>query len=143
MDEQMLKALNDLKARVSHLEQLELITGGAWVIYSSTSTKTGWGSYDAGYPDIYYRVIDNLVFLWFRIEGVSDSTSTSITLPYAVNADIAAIGLCRIMDNGTWATGFFAATAGTSTLNFYATVAGGGWTNSGNKRIQGWLIYKK
>lgn len=138
----LVESLSDLRKRVDDLERLETFSSLPWTNYSGVSVITGWGSYDGGYPKIYYRTIEDLVYLWFRIEGVSDSTSTSFTLPYAVNSNIALIDVCRIMNNGTFATGIYSAAAGSATLNLYATVGGGAWTASGNKRIVGRLIYK-
>jgi len=139
--EQMWLEIERLKKR---LESLETMEGVASVIdYSSTSTIVGWSAYDGGYPDIFYSTHGKLVFVVFRIEGTSDNTAVTFTLPYNNGGNIGALNVYRAMDNGTWGTGVFSLPTGSNIVSLFSSPAGAAWTASGNKRIQGQFFYYK
>jgi len=83
--------------------------------------------------------------VWFDIRGTSNSTSTSITLPVALNSNLglvaSAIGW---LDNGIGGAdaGQASVSGGASTLNMYKDNAGTAWTNSGTKIVYGCFIYE-
>lgn len=139
--EKLVQDIGNLRTRLEVLETQEGVT--LLTDYSSTSTIVGWSAYDSGYPDIFYTTHGNLVIVWFRIEGTSNATGTSFTLPFANSASVASIGTCRIRDNGTFAFGIMTLAASASIVNLYPTAAGGSWTNSGSKWIQGMIAYHR
>jgi len=112
-----------------------------WTDYSATSTITGWTTFTT--KKIYYKKIGRLVHVVFDIAGTSNSTSTSFTLPDN-NADVIARILMVVTDNGAAQAGNAAMAVGANTVACrvgYGT-AGGSWTNSGTKQVQGILVYR-
>lgn len=115
----------------------------AFTDYSATSTIVGWSSYTT--KQIYYKVIDDLVFVNVALSGTSNSTSVTFTLPYAaatgslVRADAAA------SDNGTNLTtpAKMALNEASSTVTVTKDMASGAWTGSGTKTVTGQFFYIK
>lgn len=110
----------------------------AWTNYFSSATKVGWSSYTAS--NMYYKKVGNLVFVTFEISGTSNSTSTTVTLPHAVNKAIDFT--LRVQNNGTFTHGTGVVSAGGSTVTFYRTPGGAGWTASGTKSLYGQFFYE-
>ena len=117
---------------------------GVWADYSATSTIVGWSSFTQ--KSIYLKKIGKIVFVAFRFEGTSDSTSTTFTLPYtAINATCHFGGaLVNAQDNSVTLTTASRAVllANTSTVLCFSDMSGGAWTASNNKVIQGSLWYE-
>lgn len=122
-------------------------TGAAWedvtevglTDYSSTSTVVGWAA--GATKEIFYARQGNRVDVWVNLSGTSDSTSTTITLPFACNGSIQLVDVIRIRDNGTWGTGILVLSTSSSTVTFYKTTAAATWTASGTKTVQGQFTY--
>lgn len=115
----------------------------AWTDYGATSTIVGWTSFT--YKIIEYKVIGKLVFVSFRIYGVSNSTISTITLPYPTASNyVVPFVLGITLDNGTSAAtpgrGILNATG--STITFYKDTATTLWTDSGNKLVSGQFFYE-
>jgi hypothetical protein len=113
----------------------------SWVDYASSSTITGWSSTTT--EKIWYKKRGNIIFVRYRIEGTSDSVSTSFTLPNANGADIQVREFFRGFDNGgspsVWAMRM---TVSSSTVTFYAANDySTAWTASGTKAIMGSFWY--
>lgn len=115
----------------------------AWTDYSSTSTITGWVSRTT--TKIYYKKIGKTVLVQFYLEGTSNATTVSFTLPFSQQANVAidmAGGACQ--DNGSWqATPCeISLAASASTVNVYKAVPSVAWTNTGTKTAIGMFFYE-
>lgn len=120
-----------------------------WTDYAGTSTITGWSSFTSGRKLIYYKKIGKIVFISFLLEGTSNSTAVSFTLPYTA-ADLEGTGLLEfgstgtsIQDNGVVLT---VATrirldGATNTVYMYTNMGTAGWTASGTKSVRGSFWY--
>lgn len=114
--------------------------GGAPLDYFSSSTKVGWSSPTG---KIFYTVAGRLVYVMFDIQGTSNSTAATFTLPFpplelspVVSIEFQ-LGLA--FDNGVGVA---------STRAYYDSVAGilrtdRVWTASGQKQIRGQFFYWK
>lgn len=110
--------------------------------YFSSSTKVGWSSYTTS--QLYYKKIGKMMFVWVMIEGTSDSTSASFTLPYAANAGCGSNVIHAQIRNasGSATTGAIVITASSATINCYINMTGSAWTASGTKRVCGQFFYE-
>ncbi len=140
--------INDLQTEVTALET-GLLNGlshdlftVAWTDYSGTSTVTGWTSFTT--KVIRYKKVGKLVFVEFTLDGTSNATSASFTLPYATASSPAttsfAIGLT--IDNGSAATTSGRGDMATLTCTLTPNNAGGNWTASGQKLVRGQFFYE-
>jgi hypothetical protein len=134
-------------ARIYQSKVVELqgnIYNTPWTDYAGTSTITGWSAY-AGGKYIFYKRIGNLVFVQFYINGTSDATSASFTLPFSgkSNGFTSAIAI-QFMDNNTLSTtpGMAQLADNSAIVNCYSTWSGGGWTASNSKVVTGQLWYE-
>lgn len=116
------------------------LTDGTWTDYSATSTIVGWSSYTTKL--IYYKDIGKTRFMYVNIDGTSNSTSTSFTLPSVCSNTINYGGQMRTDDNGNINMGHFTLASGASTVNCYYGVAAAAWTASGTKRLLGQFTYQ-
>ena len=124
-----------LEKRISFLERLEPGTG--LVDYFSTSTKVGWASYTRSV--LSYKRIGGLLYVFFYIQGASNSTDTSVTLPYAATQ----FGLSTIWtvnNTATIAFGFAEIVPTANVLTFYRDAATSAWTNTNNKTVEGQIV---
>jgi len=109
-------------------------TEGSWTDYSATSTIAGWSSYDT--KSIFVKKIGKHVFVEFDLDGTSNSTSVSFTVPYTSSTSGGRKTGCSYnKDNGNLVVGgglIFMA-AGSSTITVYKDMITTAWTNSGSK----------
>jgi len=115
------------------IEGADSLYDSGWIDYSATSTIVGWSSFTT--KVIRYRVIGKQVFVNFYIEGISNSTSTTFTLPNT--ALYGSINYLRLTNNGVISESFFRLIGSSSTVTFFTTVTSTTWTASGTKTIQG------
>ena len=112
--------------------------------YGGTSTIVGWA---AGYAKtITYWTIGDTVFVWFYINGTSNSATTTFTLPYASHGTYGQSEcLIRVANNGAIPAGpgYASLPAGSSTVTCYATTAAGAFAAANAKFVVGNLTYKK
>ena len=118
-----------------------LTFGGAWTDYAGTSTIVGWSSFTSNRKYIFYKVIDKTLFCAFHLEGTSNSTTTTFTLPNTLAG-------FSVVDFSSWNTycynnnasdttpGLTRVNNGSSTVTVYRGL-GGSWTGSGTKIIAG------
>lgn len=92
----------------------------------------------------YYKRVGNIVTVYFNISGTSNSINFWVTgLPTAAAHPTSFQNPIRAQDNtGAITVGFALISAGGTTMNFYSTVASGGWTNTGTKSAYGTLVYE-
>ena len=113
--------------------------GGA-IDYSTTSTITGWTSFTT--KRLYYEVIGSRVFIDYDLEGTSNATTTSFTIPYTPSDVTLNLPVYAQDSGGTFAFGVAIQSA--ATVNLAPTAAGNmsGWTNSGTKVVIGHFSYQ-
>lgn len=107
---------------------------GVWVDYSATSTVTGWSSFVT--KIIRYRLENKTMFFTAYIEGTSNTTTASFTLPNALGASAPLWYKIDLGTNsGTNASKLYTITAASSTVSGSnsATSSGVAWTASGTK----------
>ena len=56
-----------------------------WVDYYESSTKSGWNNIVANRKWIWSKKIGSVVFIVFHLEGTSNATTKTFTLPYTMN----------------------------------------------------------
>jgi len=119
----------------------------ARVDYYSSSTIVGWSSLTSGRRTIYYTVIGDLVFIHFHLEGTSDDTVCTFTLPYTSEASYGDYGgtLTLTYDNtvAIATPGKIILPGGSATVTLYSDMVTGVWTNSGGKIVAGQFWYTK
>ena len=109
--------------------------------YSSTSTVVGWSSFSL--KKIFYKKIGKLVWVWFTLQGTSNSTSVTFTLPYTSANTVETHTFGYNSDNGgASTTGLIYLNKNSATVNVYANASAGAWTNSGTKQANGILFYQ-
>jgi hypothetical protein len=123
----------DLDARLTMLE-------GAWTDYGGSSTIVGWASFTS--QVIQYMRIGKLVIVNFRLDGKSNSTSATFTLPHnsAINT-VAAQG--STIDNGTVLTtpGRVSIANGGNVVVMQRDTAGSSFAASSRKGVYGQFWY--
>jgi len=115
-----------------------------WIDFSEQSTIVGWSSYTT--KTIRYKVLGNIVFVYFDINGTSNSSSITYTLPIITKINVG-ISFCYAVDNGSAQIGIMgpSVTPGnTFTASRYTTINGisSTWTASGTKQIKGQFFYE-
>jgi len=118
---------------------------GVWTDYSATSTVVGWA--DGLTKTIYYKLTGKTCIVRFYITGISNSTTTSFTLP-VVPSDVfggspQSLGHASGQDN-TSDLGIVDVfyDSGVFSFSFGIFLASDSWTASGYKTIAGTLVFQ-
>jgi hypothetical protein len=113
-----------------------------WTAYHDSSSITGWSSYST--KEIWYKKVGELVFVWFDLNGTSNSTSTSFTLPHSNNSDVLLSSFLVAQNNGSWSASWCSMSTSSSTVTCYPSVGGGStsWTSSGSKTARGHFVFE-
>ncbi len=115
-----------------------------WIDFSEQSTIVGWSSFTT--KIIRYKVVGNIVYVNYSLGGVSNSTTTSFTVPFVAKAPtVAAAGFTA--DNGIFTTTGYVGIAGNNVLGRRPTSntnvgISTTWTASGTKEITGQFFYE-
>jgi len=113
---------------------------GGWVDYSATSTLVGWSSTST--KIIKYTIVGKVAMVEFAIQGTSNSTTTSFTIPLT-NANVCSKARgCYAANNSAALSGGGVAwmNSNSSTVTIYTDWAlNSNWTASGNKHIVGMI----
>jgi len=114
----------------------------AWVDYSATSTVVGFSAFSV--KKIRYCKIGNLVVCLFHINGTSDATSLTFTLPNQAK-NISPYARCGYgYDNSSAykhnATAYI--DIDSATVIVIAENGASNWTNANNKVVYGQIIYE-
>lgn len=113
-----------------------------WVDFSydiTTTTTVGWSSLTV--VQYMYKKISNVVILSIGLSGTSNSTSTTVPLPFVysdANTIPSTNKITLIANLATAAQGLAeinTSVAGDKSISFYSTVAGATWTASGTKTV--------
>ena len=116
----------------------------SWTTYGGTSTIVGWTSNTSTL--INYKKMGNLVFIQFYIDGVSDATNVTFTLPFTqINTNGIELKVAiQVGDNSTQSTtsGLLTLSPNSAMVSCFLDMAGASWTASNNKRVQGQFWYE-
>lgn len=114
----------------------------AWADYGATSTIVGFSSIAT--KVIRYKQIGKLMSIIYYIEGTSNATNFTFTLPTASAAASTFVeAIVRVQDNsGAFTTGLLVLAANSSTVTLYASVAAGAWTAGNTKISVGQFFYE-
>lgn len=83
-----------------------------WIDFASSVTTTGWSSFTQ--KDYRYCVVGNICFIIIKIEGPSNSTTSTISLPKA--AALNTTTPASILNNSSWGVGHVMLNVSTATL---------------------------
>lgn len=112
--------------------------GGTWVDYTATSTVVGWASFTT--KVIRYTIVGKVGIIEFAIQGTSNATTTSLTMPFTNANFTSKVRTCYAANNGTPLTtgGIAWVNSNSATITIYTDWAlNQAWTGSGNKHIVG------
>ena len=127
------EAMSSVRTKLnSVITEINLLDPTDWVDYSATSTIVGWSSFTTKL--IRYRIIGKQLFFQVLINGTSNSTSATFTLPFNVT-NIGSSGVYRLTNNGALGNGIYDFTIGSSICTCYSSVTASSWTASGTKLI--------
>jgi len=111
----------------------------AYADWSSSSTILGWSSLTAGRRQLYYKKMGTIVSVCCHLEGTSNATTVSFTLPY----NFITTDYMSFMSNSVWCYDNGSADSGPgyveldSNTNICEVYRGSGaWTASGTKIIR-------
>lgn len=117
---------------------------GAWISYGGTSTFTGWSSRTTS--NVYYKLSGRSLALNFYVDGTSNTTGASFTIPYTpVSGPNVVFALGRTFDNGAYlaATGAGQISSGSTTVTLFAannpTTT---WTAANHKIAAGSVVFE-
>jgi hypothetical protein len=115
-----------------------------WIDFSEQSTIVGWSVYTA--KVIRYKVIGNIVYVYFNISGTSNSTSTTFTLPILPKTFVVGPYIYGLDSSSTQLALISQVTSPSTTISIYrltsVTAISLTWTASGTKQIQGQFFYE-
>lgn len=118
---------------------------GAWIDYYASSTITGWSSLTSGRRQIYYKLRNRTVEVLVHLEGTSNATTVSLTIPFAIGGStypFYAGAMGYTYDSGATTTpGHYEILGGASTISCYKDSAAGTWTASGTKIVNFNFVY--
>lgn len=135
--------LSDLASAATSRTNLGVAASPVWVDYSISSTVVGWSSFTT--KNIRYSVNGKTVTVNYYIDGTSDSSAITFTVPTAIGASgvTPLQGLTYAQNNGAPAIAQFSLSGSTVTLSrFNAIGATTTWTASGSKRAAGSFTYE-
>lgn len=117
----------------------------AWTDYTATSTIVGWSSFTGGQKCISYAKFGKLIAVQYIIDGTSNSTAASFTLPYqpVASSVIWYSSSTYTVDNGVAKTqpGRVNMVPGSAVATLAPDLAGNNWTASGSKIIAGTFFF--
>jgi hypothetical protein len=133
-----------------------------WVDFSNDATIVGWSSFDTRGRVLIYKIVDNILYVIYRLDGTSNSTSAYFTIPVNLKREFEnkqTPGVtdanpfymaysCSSTNNGTLNAGTLyvykrtslqTAKGGLYCLGTFGTTNGHSatWTASGTKRLRG------
>ena len=121
---------------VNNLYHIEPVEQMPWIDYSATSIIVGFSSFTS--KSVRYRIDGNTVYFQVSLAGVSNTTSLTFSMPFAMKSGIANIVVpCRIENNSAVSAspGIARLTAGANVITCFRTMTSLGWTASGDKSV--------
>jgi len=119
------------------ITEINLLDPTGWVDYSATSTVVGWSSLPT--KIIKYRIIGKQVFVIFSLDGTSNNTATTFTLPNNALTGNELAG--RFVNNGALAAGYTRVNTNSNIITLLPLISSATWTASGNKVVTGQFFY--
>jgi len=118
----------------------------AWTDFGGTSTIVGWVTPLANSTLINYKKVGNIVYVQFYLDGVSDATTVTFTLPFtqiSTNGVELKVAI-QVGDNAVIqaAPGMLTLPSNSVIATCHLDMSGAAWTASGNKRVQGQFWYE-
>ena len=131
------EALSSVRTKLnSVITEVNLLDPTDWVDYSATSTIVGWSSTPT--KIIKYRIIGKQMFVYFNLQGTSNSTTTTFTLPVNNVFGNSVSFLALAVDNGiTTGAGNSYILDSTNIVILRKDQIGNSFTNSGTKQAFG------
>jgi hypothetical protein len=116
---------------------------GTWTDYSSTSTIVGWSDF-SGAKQLAYKKVGKTVFVAFFLDGTSNNTVSSFTVPYTSAAYETDTASGYLSNGGSAVTtpGLILLPASSSTVSLYLNTAAAAWSATGNKSMRGIFWYE-
>lgn len=115
------------------------LAADAWTAHSATLGGFSGTPTQANY----FLKIGRLVVLMVNIQGTSNATALTFTLPYAAARTENVNGIMVCTDNGTTTNDPpRIALVGTTTANAFKTLSGTTWTNANGKGLEGMMFYE-
>jgi hypothetical protein len=133
------EALSSVRTKLnSVITEINLLDPTDWVDYSATSTVVGWTSLTT--KIIRYRIIGKQVFVSVNLSGISNSTSSTFTLPFQ-NKNIENFAMAYAINNNSSIIGSFSIANNSSTCILYQNYTST-WAASGTKLLYGQFFYE-
>jgi len=115
-------------------------TEGAFTDISETSTITGWAS--LGVKKIFFKQIGSVVFVFFDLEGTSNSTQARFTLPVSANAGIVIYAPAAwASEGGVTLSEAYCQISGSTVYLAKNAAVGENWSASGGKAFTGQAMF--
>lgn len=132
-----------------------------WVDFSNDSSIVGWSSFDTNGRILIYKIVDNILYVIYRLDGTSNSATTYFTIPVGFSREFEVRHTpnpsftnffiqefsCSSTDNNVLNAGTLFVYKVTNLqvkgniycLGGYGTTAGHttAWTTTGTKRLRG------
>jgi hypothetical protein len=120
----------------------------AFTDWSGSASPVGFSA--TAFVEVYYKKIGKSVFMQFLIDGTSNASATSFTLPFAATLPSSGspygtiwTGICGIsFTSGAWQNGLLFKITAATTVGFDATPQGNGFDPAGQKILQGQFHYQ-
>jgi hypothetical protein len=115
----------------------------AWIDISTTSTIVGFSTFSQRF--IFYKIIDNYIFIDFYIEGASNSPSFTFTSPFNNTSGTSKFGSCGYnVNNGLVIQNpaRVIITNNSNVLNISLSFTGAVYTATGTKGCAGQISFK-
>lgn len=108
----------------------------AWTNYGEASTIVGWSAFTV--KDIHYKRRGKILEVNYRIQGTSNASAATFTLPFTLDALTYSSG-AYVVDNGVAQAypGWMVSLASSATITVYKDMASAAFTASGTKAIRG------
>jgi hypothetical protein len=130
--------LSSVRTKLNNvITEINLLDPTDWIDYSSTSTVVGWSSLPT--KIIKYRIIGKQVFVIFSLDGTSNNTATTFTLPNNALTGNELAG--RFVNNGALTAGYTRISSASNVITFLSLISSATWTASGNKVVSGQFFY--
>lgn len=127
------EAMSSVRTKLnSVITEINILDPIDWTDYSATSTIVGWSSFTTKL--IRYRILGKQMFFEVLLQGVSNSTAATFTLPNN-NVNINNSYVIRIINNGIVNAGLADISAASNSFTTYSSTTGNTFTASGTKMI--------
>ena len=132
------EALSSVRTKLnSVITEVNLLDPTDWIDYSATSTIVGWASFTT--KQIRYRVIGKQVFVNVILEGTSNNTATTFTLP--TNCVSKTYNTNWAVNNGTSVIGTVQMNVSSNIVTCYQQYTSS-WIASGTKYVWCQFFYE-